>query len=85
MALAPEIAGFYPLISALDPWHDRVVIVGGWAHRVRVDKGRRLSAIRRRYRAAARELEHNPLARHLQARKGDHLRRGASPCAHDVL
>jgi|GEM_PF-4203768 len=29
MALAPDIAGFSRLITALDPWLDRVVIVGG--------------------------------------------------------
>lgn len=34
MALAPELAGFSRLITALDPWLDRVVIVGGWAHRL---------------------------------------------------
>jgi hypothetical protein len=34
MALAPDIAGFSRLITALDPWLDRVVIVGGWAHRL---------------------------------------------------
>lgn len=33
-ALAPGIAGFSRLIAALDPWLDRVVIVGGWAHRL---------------------------------------------------
>lgn len=31
MALAPDIEGFSRLITALDPWLDRVVIVGGWA------------------------------------------------------
>lgn len=34
MALAPDIAGFSRLITALDPWLDRLVIVGGWAHRL---------------------------------------------------
>lgn len=34
MALAPDIEGFSRLITALDPWLDRVVIVGGWAHRL---------------------------------------------------
>jgi hypothetical protein len=34
MTLAPDIAGFSRLIRALDPWLDRVVIVGGWAHRL---------------------------------------------------
>jgi hypothetical protein len=34
MALAPDIGGFSHLIAALDPWLDRVVIVGGWAHRL---------------------------------------------------
>jgi hypothetical protein len=34
MALAPDVAGFSRLITALDPWLDRVVIVGGWAHRL---------------------------------------------------
>jgi hypothetical protein len=34
MALAPDIAGFSRLITALDPWLDRVVIAGGWAHRL---------------------------------------------------
>jgi hypothetical protein len=34
MALPPDIAGFSRLITALDPWLDRVVIVGGWAHRL---------------------------------------------------
>lgn len=34
MALAPDITGFSRLITALDPWLDRVVIVGGWAHRL---------------------------------------------------
>lgn len=34
MPLAPELAGFSRLITALDPWLDRVVIVGGWAHRL---------------------------------------------------
>jgi hypothetical protein len=34
MALAPDIAGFSRLITALDPWLDRVVLVGGWAHRL---------------------------------------------------
>jgi hypothetical protein len=34
MALAPDIAGFSRLITALDPWLDQVVIVGGWAHRL---------------------------------------------------
>jgi len=31
MALEPDIAGFSRLITALDPWLNRVVIVGGWA------------------------------------------------------
>jgi len=31
---APEIAGFTRLVTALDPWLDRIVIVGGWAHRL---------------------------------------------------
>lgn len=30
MALAPDIEGFSRLITALDPWLDRVVIVGGF-------------------------------------------------------
>jgi hypothetical protein len=34
MALAPDIGGFSRLITALDPWLGRVVIVGGWAHRL---------------------------------------------------
>lgn len=34
MPLSPEIEGFSRLITALDPWLDRVVIVGGWAHRL---------------------------------------------------
>jgi hypothetical protein len=34
MTLAPDIAGFSRLITALDPWLDRVVFVGGWAHRL---------------------------------------------------
>lgn len=34
MAVAPGFAGFARLITALDPWLDRVVIVGGWAHRL---------------------------------------------------
>ncbi len=34
MALALDIAGFSRLITALDPWLDRLVIVGGWAHRL---------------------------------------------------
>jgi hypothetical protein len=33
-ALAPDVAGFSRLMTALDPWLDRVVIVGGWAHRL---------------------------------------------------
>lgn len=34
MELAPDIAGFSRLITALDRWLDQVVIVGGWAHRL---------------------------------------------------
>lgn len=34
MVLPPGVAGFSRLIAALDPWLDRVVIVGGWAHRL---------------------------------------------------
>jgi hypothetical protein len=34
MALLTDVAGFSRLITALDPWLDRVVIVGGWAHRL---------------------------------------------------
>jgi hypothetical protein len=34
MPLPPDIAGFSRLMTALDPWLDRVVIVGGWAHRL---------------------------------------------------
>jgi hypothetical protein len=34
MALGGDIAGFARLITALDAWLDRVVIVGGWAHRL---------------------------------------------------
>lgn len=34
MPLAPGIDGFSRLITAIDPWLDRVVIVGGWAHRL---------------------------------------------------
>lgn len=34
MALTPDIEGFSRLITALDPWLDRAVIVGGWAHRL---------------------------------------------------
>lgn len=29
-----EDAGFSRMIEALRPWHDRVVVVGGWAHRL---------------------------------------------------
>jgi len=34
MPIASDIAGFARLITALDPWLDQVVIVGGWAHRL---------------------------------------------------
>lgn len=34
MELAPDITGFSRLITALDPWLDQVVIIGGWAHRL---------------------------------------------------
>ncbi len=34
MPLAPGIDGFSRLITAIAPWLDRVVIVGGWAHRL---------------------------------------------------
>lgn len=34
MALATDIAGFSRLITALDPWLERMVIVGVWAHRL---------------------------------------------------
>lgn len=29
-----DLAGFARLITALDPWLDQVVIIGGWAHRL---------------------------------------------------
>lgn len=34
MAAPPDIAGFGRLITALDPWLDQIVIIGGWAHRL---------------------------------------------------
>jgi hypothetical protein len=49
MAPASDIAGFSRLITALDPWLDRVVIVGGWAHRLY------------RLHPSAQELDFEPL------------------------
>lgn len=34
MPLSPDVAAFSRLISALKPWLDQAVIVGGWAHRL---------------------------------------------------
>ena len=34
MANASEVDYFARLVEALEPWLDRVVIIGGWAHRL---------------------------------------------------
>jgi hypothetical protein len=34
MAAIPDPSGFARLITALDPWLDQIVIIGGWAHRL---------------------------------------------------
>ena len=34
MAGVSEFEYFARLVDALDPWIDRVVIIGGWAHRL---------------------------------------------------
>ena len=34
MANVSEVDYFARLVEALEPWLDRVVIIGGWAHRL---------------------------------------------------
>lgn len=34
MATTPDLYGFARLVTALDPWLDQIVIIGGWAHRL---------------------------------------------------
>jgi hypothetical protein len=49
MVTTPDLSGFARLVTALDPWLDEIVVVGGWAHRLyRLDP-------------RARELEFAPL------------------------